>query len=137
MADVSAPTLKTVSLWGPVILVMAIIFFASSLSDPGAPPGGLSDKSAHFLAYGALGASLLRALAGGRPPETTLRRILIAFALATLYGASDELHQRFVPNRSPELLDLVADAIGAMAGALLMTMTMRVAGWMIPSRTTF
>lgn len=137
MADVSAPVLKTVSLWGPVILVMAVIFFASSLSDPGAPPGGLSDKSAHFLAYGALGGSLLRALAGGRPAEATLRRILMAFALATLYGASDELHQRFVPNRSPELLDLAADAIGGIAGALLMTVAMRVAAWLIPSRTSF
>ena len=55
-----------VLLWGPVLLVMALIFYLSSLPDPGGPPGGISDKTAHFLIYGALGAAMMRALAGGR-----------------------------------------------------------------------
>lgn len=96
---------------------MAVIFTASSMSDPGAPPGGLSDKSAHVAAYAALGATLVRALAGGRSAGMTVRRIGLAFVLATAYGATDELHQRFVPGRHPDLLDLVADAGGGFAGA--------------------
>lgn len=112
-------------LWGPVLAIMALIFFASSLSDPGAPPGGLSDKAAHFVAYAALGASLIRALARGRSAAMTPGRIGLAAALGAVYGLSDELHQRFVPDRSPELLDLAADAAGALAGALLLAAAAR------------
>jgi VanZ family protein len=112
--------LKLIVIWGPVIIVMALIFAASSFSDLGAPPGGLSDKTEHLIAYAALGASLIRALADGRASAMSVRRILLAAAIATLYGASDELHQHFVPNRTPELLDVVADACGGLAGAVLL-----------------
>lgn len=112
-------------LWGPVIIVMALIFSASSISDPGAPPGGMSDKAAHFLAYAALGAALIRALAGGRTAGMTVRRIGLATLLGTLYGASDEVHQMFVPGRTPDVMDLVADAWGAAAGAVLVAIGAR------------
>lgn len=117
--------MRPLVLWGPVIIVMALIFSASSISDPGAPPGGMSDKAAHFLAYAALGASLMRALAGGRTAGMTVRRIGLATLLATLYGASDEVHQMFVPGRTPEVMDLVADAWGAAAGAVLVAIGAR------------
>jgi VanZ family protein len=118
--------LKYVLLWGPVIVVMAFIFTASSMSDPGAPPGGLSDKGAHFSVYAALGASLIRALAGGRSAAMTPRRILLAIAFATLYGVSDEVHQSFVPDRTPDVRDLAADALGATAGAIFLAAVARV-----------
>jgi VanZ family protein len=104
---------------------MGLIFFFSSLPDPGGPPGGISDKVAHVLIYAALGASLVRALAGGRIPAMTLNRILLAAVLGTLYGVSDEIHQHFVPPRTPEVLDVVADAIGAFVGAIVMTLAAR------------
>lgn len=34
-------------------------------------------------------------------------------AIASLYGFTDEAHQAFVPGRSPELLDVFADVLGA------------------------
>ena len=117
--------MKLVLLWGPVLLVMGLIFFFSSLPDPGGPPGGISDKTAHVLIYAALGAALERALAGGRITAMTLTRILFAAALGTLYGVSDEIHQHFVPPRTPEILDVVADAIGAVVGAIVMTLMAR------------
>jgi VanZ family protein len=126
--------LKLVVLWGPVVVVMALIFTASSLSNPGAPPGGISDKTAHGIAYAALGASLLRALAEGRASAMSLRRILFAVALASLYGASDEFHQHFVPNRTPDVLDLAADACGALVGALLFTVLARLVSRAIAMR---
>jgi VanZ family protein len=110
--------LRTLSLWGPVILVLALIFWFSAMPNPGAPPGGMSDKSAHFIAYAALGGSLIRALASGRASGVTPRRLLMAMLLATLYGLSDEVHQHFVPDRTPDWLDVAADAAGAVAGAL-------------------
>jgi VanZ family protein len=112
---------KAILLWGPVILVMAVIFTASSQPDPGGLPGGMSDKTAHFLGYAALGGSLVRAISGGRPSAMTLRKVLLAALIATLYGASDELHQAFVPGRTPDVLDLVADALGGLAGAAFLT----------------
>ena len=122
--------MKLVLLWGPVLLVMGLIFFFSSLPDPGGPPGGISDKTAHVLIYAALGASLVRALAGGRITAMTVTRILLAAALGTLYGISDEIHQHFVPPRTPDILDVVADSVGAFVGASVMT----VVGRLLPLR---
>ena len=104
---------------------MAVIYWASSLSDPGAPPGGLSDKAAHIIVYAALGATLVRALAGAAAAGLTWRRVLIAAIVGTLYGVSDELHQHFVPGRHAEWLDLVADAAGSFAGAALLAVAAR------------
>ena len=118
LADVSVSALTFTVLWGPVLTVMGLIFYASSLSDPGAP-GNVSDKAAHFLVYGALGGTLLRALAGGRSARMTARRIFASTVLATLYGVSDEIHQMFVPPRTPDWRDVCADAFGALAGAAL------------------
>lgn len=88
----------------------------------------MSDKTAHFLAYAALGASIVRALSGGRPSGMTVRRVAIAALAATLYGASDEVHQAFVPDRTPEFLDLLADASGGVAGAALMAIGAKALG---------
>lgn len=66
------------------------------------------DKVAHFLAYGALGASaaLAQLRIGGRAA-------LMVIALA-LYGASLEGVQALGAVRSPELLDALANSLGAL-----------------------
>ena len=98
---------------------MAIIFIVSSIPDLGALPGGVTDKSGHSIGYAILAALLLRALAGGRWSGVTWGRALLAIVVATLYGVSDEWHQSFVPGRSPDVLDVVADMTGAMAAVAL------------------
>ena len=95
---------------------MALIFYVSSLHE--APlPAGMSDKSAHWLGYTGLAVTIVRALAGGWPRYVSVGTAAIAVAIAAAYGASDELHQMFVPGRSADLYDLVADTFGALAGA--------------------
>ena len=89
-----------------------LIFWQSGTADVGGllgslPPG--SDKVGHFAAFAWLAAMLT--LATERP--------LLAAALATLYGATDEVHQAFVPGRWSDPLDLLADALGAAVGAWL------------------
>jgi VanZ family protein len=37
-------------------------------------------------------------------------------ALGVAYGASDEVHQAFVPGRSADPADWAADALGVLAG---------------------
>ena len=112
-------------LWGPVLFLMGLIFFFSSLSDPGAPPGGVSDKVAHFGVYAALGGALVRALAGGRSRAMTGRVVALAAILGTIYGVSDEVHQYFVPPRTPDWRDVAADAGGALAGAFAVALVAR------------
>jgi VanZ family protein len=99
---------------------MALIFIASSWSDPAPLPEYVSDKLLHFLVFALLGMLLLRALAGGRLGGISWRRALAAVALAALYGLSDELHQSIVPNREPDVMDVAADALGAAAGAAVL-----------------
>jgi VanZ family protein len=104
-------------LWGPVVLLMALIFGASAVPDLGPLPGDVSDKTAHLSVYALLAVLLLRALAKGRFAGVTWRRSMIAVLITILYGASDEWHQRLVPGRTADVMDIVADAIGGIAGA--------------------
>lgn len=106
--------------WVPVLAVMGLIFFLSSL--PGSAislPDIISlDKILHAGIYGLLAAAALFAI----PAEHYLRRpgliSLAAVLLCLLYGISDECHQSFVPGRQPSGLDLAADAAGAATAAL-------------------
>jgi VanZ family protein len=43
---------------------------------------------------------------------------VLAIAVASLYGATDEVHQAFVPFRSSTWSDWVADTAGAVIGAI-------------------
>ena len=48
------------------------------------------------------------------------RRIaLTAWAIATMYAGTDELHQMFVGGRGPALRDVAIDSAGALTGALV------------------
>lgn len=98
--------------WAPALLCMAAIFVASAQPTVRLPDVDNSDKMLHFAAYAGLGVLL----AYGGAPAAMGRRPLIA--IGTLYGASDEVHQSFVPGRTPDLLDWVADTLGAIAGVL-------------------
>ena len=45
--------------------------------------------------------------------------LLLLITICTLYGLSDEIHQFFIPSRSPDILDVFADCIGSIIGVLL------------------
>jgi VanZ family protein len=104
-------------LWTPVVAYMAMIFTFSSISQPPALPAG-ADKDVHALLYGGLGVLLVRAWAGGLRRRITLSAVTAATVIASLYGISDEFHQWFVPPRSVEAADVVADTVGAAAAAM-------------------
>lgn len=54
------------------------------------------------------------------PTRSTLFRTLLAVGFASLYGATDEVHQYFVPERSSDVLDWIADTVGALAAVPVM-----------------
>lgn len=41
------------------------------------------------------------------------RSLLAALLLAVVYGALDEVHQMYVPGRTPDIYDVLADSFGA------------------------
>jgi VanZ family protein len=95
---------------------MALIFILSSRTDPDPLPDYLSDKLAHMAVYGLLGLLVVRALSDGRLAQVSWGRAAAALGISLLYGLSDEWHQSMVPGRHSELMDVVADAVGAAAG---------------------
>lgn len=66
-----------------------------------------------------LGYLVARALAYyGRTGRVMLMPALL---LCLLYGMSDEFHQSFVPDRTPSVLDVAADTVGACIGIVIRT----------------
>lgn len=103
---------RLLSLWSPVALYMAGLFFLSS--QPELPGASLTpDWAQHAVAYAGLALVTLRATTDGRWAAVGAKAIGAAWLIAVLYGLSDEFHQAFVPTRSPSGWDLVADAAGA------------------------
>ncbi len=115
--------------WPVLLAWMALIFALSSIPNEVvnvAPQRIPFDKMAHGSEYAVLGFLLFgigRAHARGVRAGVVLAAA--AVALATLYGATDELHQRFVPGRDPDLHDLAADGMGSAVGALAAAFTLR------------
>jgi len=97
---------------------MGLIFIASSIPNIGALPGNISDKTGHGIGYALLGAFLLRALARAERSGVTIRRVLLAIVLATAYGVTDEFHQWFVPGRTADVHDVIADSEGAIVATV-------------------
>jgi VanZ family protein len=109
---------RTALAWGAVFAYCAFIFYLSSRSHLSAPRFVGADKVGHLGLYSILGALTFRAL---HLQGASLRvASLGAVAFAMFYGASDELHQAYVPNRSPDLFDLLADAMGSSLGVVVM-----------------
>ena len=101
--------MRRLSRFLPALGWMALIFFLSSQSSFPVPRGIWSfDKVIHAGAYFVGCAAWLFALR-----VRDWRSGLIAVAITSAYGATDELHQYFVPGRSCDVYDWVADTAGA------------------------
>ena len=106
--------------WAPAAAYMALIWVLSSISTlPVVQHLPFQDKVAHFVEYTVLGLLYSHALARSSAKRGGLLLFAAASALAVLWGASDELHQYFVPGRDCSILDWAADGVGAVVGALL------------------
>ncbi|VVM07831.1 hypothetical protein MAMC_01848 [Methylacidimicrobium cyclopophantes] len=77
--------------------------------------GLVNDKLLHGTAYS--GAGMLARMATGATP--------LATAAVALLGAVDENYQRWIPGRTPDPRDWVADLFGGFLGALLTGFWMR------------
>lgn len=105
-----------------LVLYWGLILTLTSLPQANMPNVQTNDKVSHFLAYLGLAFLLyayLRLRRGFNSDKKKL--IIIVIATASLYGALDELHQLFVPGRSADVIDWIADTLGAIAGIILIT----------------
>jgi len=105
----------------PAVLFAGIIFAISSLSYVSVPKLGIhfEDKLLHALEYFIFGFLLVRALYFGKPNSVPVKLLYFAVFIGLLYGASDEFHQYFVPGRTCEFWDWLADAIGVVSGSFV------------------
>jgi VanZ family protein len=109
--------------WGPVCGYAGLIFYLSAQSHPEDHVPFVtyfSDKVLHAMEYAVFGALCYRALRGSGNDVWRQQAIPVAILLASLYGASDEVHQAFVPFRDSNWLDWVADTVGAAIGVTVM-----------------
>lgn len=99
-------------------LIWSVLLLYVGRKDFGAGPGNWwmpPDKLLHLVLYGVLGALLASGWrTAGRRPAPAL--MVTAGALVGLY---DEWYQQFVPSRSSDPLDWIADVIGILAGFVL------------------
>jgi hypothetical protein len=114
--------------WGPAVLIMAAIAIFSAQPKVALPDYGGWDlvvkKGGHLAGYAVLAVAYLWALTfrpevGGLSGTARGPVLLGALVLAALYGASDELHQAFVPGRGASVIDVGIDALGASVGLAL------------------
>lgn len=108
-----------------VALYCAGIFWLSNMPEPPRPvqppamiPG--ADKIAHAVLYAGLTCCLSFGIrrSNKNPPVWAQWYVPVGFAI--LYGISDEVHQSFVPKRSADPWDVLADAIGAIIAQLVL-----------------
>lgn len=105
----------------PLILYLAFIW---SVSDT---PGddlsvSLDDRLAHFGEYFLLMLLTTFAITGFDPARVSAPSLAAATVFCLAWAVLDEVHQSWVPGRDPSVKDLVFDAFGTAAAAVLLTL---------------
>ena len=121
-----SPSTRRIWAWGPALAYMLLIWALSSISTQlhfeFVP---FQDKGVHFLEYGMLAALLAHAMRNTWPAWRSLSVFALAVVITVLWGLIDEIHQAYVPGRSSDVRDVLADALGGMAGACLYAIASR------------
>jgi VanZ family protein len=105
-----ATSLRRGWLWPLAIALLIIV--ASSRSTVAGPPILHFDKVVHFSIYGLLATLVCRQGRGWQAAGWSLLAV-------SAFGASDEWHQYFVPGRTCEWGDWIADTAGAALAVAL------------------
>lgn len=108
--------------WWPPVMWAALILILTSIPSPPGPPGGIPhlDKVVHFIMYAGLGWLVARAMTARNP-----RSLALALLAIVVFAALDEWHQQFVM-RDPNMIDWIADVLGAATGLLAASRVSRV-----------
>lgn len=104
--------------WGPAAVWAVLLFVLSALPRLPAPSAiAFGDKLGHFALYGVFGVML----AWGRARAPGPIAHVVVLAIGALYGITDEWHQLYVPGRTPDAADWLADVLGLVTGYVAAT----------------
>lgn len=105
----------------PAIVWACAIFIASSIPSSHLPSSAIfrQDKLIHMGIYAVLAVLVYRGFRKHAPARTATQAALATLGVCILYGVTDELHQHFVPGRSMDVFDLLADALGSALAVVL------------------
>ncbi len=99
----------------PLTMYWVTLFIFTSIPSSRVPNVGVNDKTEHSTAFFILGC-LLNLMLYYQDASPFLKKhynwATIFFGF--LYGALDELHQKFVPGRSCDIFDWISDASGIL-----------------------
>ncbi len=110
-----------------LIIYWVILLGATSYPTADIPTMGIGDKGMHFAAYFILGV-LLNFTLLYQNKYLLLKRMnsLFTMIIGISYAVFDEIHQHFIPGRSMEFLDFVADFFGLLLAVSLILILKRV-----------
>lgn len=106
----------------PFFFWLLVIFVESSFPSIDYPHTGIfqEDKLVHIGIFGLLGLlCYISLIHQDKFPALKSNLLLWTLIFTSLYGASDEFHQYFVPGRDCEFFDWVGDTIGAILAVLM------------------
>jgi VanZ family protein len=112
--------------WLPVLVFITAIFAVSSVPHLQAPlrfPNG--DKIIHAGEYLVLGLLLVRALRATLRMSRPLFAAVIAIGLVVAVASADEFLQSFIPGRTCDIFDLLADTAGGAIAQFVYVMFVR------------
>jgi VanZ family protein len=106
----------------PFIAFLLAIFIQSSFPAIELPKSEMIsvDKIAHMGVFGLLTFLCYVSIIHLQKPNIfTDKPLAWSAIISILYGASDEIHQSFVPNRSSEVQDWAADVLGVIIACVV------------------
>ena len=81
-------------------------------------------KVAHFSIYTVVGLLLMGLLSTYKIKENW--RMILSILLGMIYAVSDEIHQSFIPGRTPQITDVYIDTLGVVLGILLILLGIKI-----------
>ena len=81
-------------------------------------------KVAHFSIYTVVGLLLMGLLSTYKIKENW--RMILSILLGMIYAVSDEIHQSFIPGRTPQITDVYIDTLGVVLGILLILLVIKI-----------
>ena len=112
--------------WFPAIIMMAAIFFFSSIPSDTMPEFDWADlfvkKGGHLFGYGLLAFAYIFAF------KFDPSKLKLAWLLAIFYAVTDEFHQSFVAGRMASWIDVTIDGTGAALALILVKGNMKEIG---------